>query len=177
MPTRRATPLRQVLLMGSVTSKVLAGVQCPVFTGFPHGFVSNIPLFQSIVCAIDLGPTTDRVLGWASELASAFKARLTVVHAAPSPGEAAADYIDDAWRRTLIPRLEQRAREVVYRSGSGARVEVEAGPVSAVIVSVMQRNLGDLLVIGRGTSVDLLGRLRANAWDLIRQSPCPVLSV
>ena len=34
MPTRRASPLRQVLRMGSVTSKVLADVNCPVVTGF-----------------------------------------------------------------------------------------------------------------------------------------------
>jgi hypothetical protein len=32
-------------------------------------------------------------------------------------------------------------------------------------------------VIGRGSAAGVYGRLRANAYTLIRQSPCPVVSV
>jgi PTS system mannitol-specific IIC component len=34
-----------------------------------------------------------------------------------------------------------------------------------------------LLGIGRGSAAGMFGRLRANAYAIIRQSPCPVLSV
>jgi hypothetical protein len=35
----------------------------------------------------------------------------------------------------------------------------------------------DLLVIGRGSAAGMFGRLRTNAYAIIRQSPCPVVSV
>jgi len=35
----------------------------------------------------------------------------------------------------------------------------------------------DLLVIGRGSASGVFGRLRTNAYAIIRQSPCPVLSI
>jgi nucleotide-binding universal stress UspA family protein len=34
----------------------------------------------------------------------------------------------------------------------------------------------DLVVIGRGKLQEALGRLRTNAYAIIRQSPCPVVS-
>ena len=35
----------------------------------------------------------------------------------------------------------------------------------------------DLLVIGRGADAGILGRLTGRAYSIIRQSPCPVVSV
>jgi nucleotide-binding universal stress UspA family protein len=35
----------------------------------------------------------------------------------------------------------------------------------------------DALVIGRGSAAGLFGRLRSNAYAIIRQAPCPVVSV
>jgi nucleotide-binding universal stress UspA family protein len=35
----------------------------------------------------------------------------------------------------------------------------------------------NLLVIGRGSASGIFGRLRANAYSIIRESPCPVVSV
>jgi nucleotide-binding universal stress UspA family protein len=35
----------------------------------------------------------------------------------------------------------------------------------------------DLLVIGRGADAGILGRLTGHAYSIIRQSPCPVVSV
>jgi hypothetical protein len=35
----------------------------------------------------------------------------------------------------------------------------------------------DLVVIGRGVMHSTFGRLRTQSYDIIRQSPCPVLSL
>jgi hypothetical protein len=51
------------------------------------------------------------------------------------------------------------------------------GPIGESIGDAVKRNKGDLLVIGRGVIEERLGRLRTNAYDIIRSSPCPVLSV
>jgi nucleotide-binding universal stress UspA family protein len=51
---------------------------------------------------------------------------------------------------------------------------VEGNPPEAA--SALCRSVGArMLVIGRGSPAD--GRLRPNAYSIIRQSPCPVLSV
>jgi nucleotide-binding universal stress UspA family protein len=45
------------------------------------------------------------------------------------------------------------------------------------IAAAVESHHADLLIIGRGSVQGVLGRLRTNAHELIRQSRCPVLSV
>ena len=58
-----------------------------------------------------------------------------------------------------------------------AEIAVEGGDPPRVICQVAAANHADLLVIGRGSAAGLFGRLRTNAYAIIRQSPCPVVSV
>jgi len=46
-----------------------------------------------------------------------------------------------------------------------------------VVCRTAERVQADLLVIGRGSAAGIFGRLRTNAYAIIRQSPCPVVSV
>ena len=54
---------------------------------------------------------------------------------------------------------------------------VAAGEVGNVIRQAAVQHKADLVVIGRGHLGETLGRLRTNAYAVIRQSPCPVISV
>ena len=54
---------------------------------------------------------------------------------------------------------------------------IETGDPPAMICSAAGRLSADVLVIGRGSAAGVFGRLRANAYGIIRQSPCPVVSV
>ncbi|PYT19848.1 MAG: hypothetical protein DMG58_35355 [Acidobacteria bacterium] len=56
-------------------------------------------------------------------------------------------------------------------------VDVHGGEVAHVIRCAAQRLRADLVIIGRNSENGLVGRLRANAYSIIRQSPCPVASV
>ena len=57
-----------------------------------------------------------------------------------------------------------------------ASIYIQEGDI-AKEVCCFARSIGaDLLVIGRGPH-DADGRLRSNAYAIIRQAPCPVLSV
>ena len=47
-------------------------------------------------------------------------------------------------------------------------------PNTTIVAAEMK---ADLLVIGRGAADEDGGRLAANAYAIIRQSPCPVISV
>jgi nucleotide-binding universal stress UspA family protein len=177
MPTRGANPLRRILLLGSVTAKVLAAVECPVITGVGLRPDAAGLQLKNVVCAIDLGPATDRILCWGAKLARDFGAAVTVVHATPNVGEAAADFFDESWRATLVARLSDRIEERLRSVNQDARIVIKTGSPPRIVSAVAQESEADMLVIGRGSSNDLLGRLQANAYDIIRLSQCPVISV
>jgi nucleotide-binding universal stress UspA family protein len=177
MPTRGSGPLRRWLFIGSVTAKVLASAECPVLTGLSFPEAGEEIMVRRVVCAVDLGATSEGVLHWAWNVAQRYDAALTVVHAAAAAGEANQDYFDESWRSTLITRLRQRICEITREAGIEAEILVEAGNAPAVVAGAANRMRADLVVIGRSTANGLLGRLRANAYDIIRRSPCPVISV
>ena len=61
--------------------------------------------------------------------------------------------------------------------GVEAPVLLQAGDPAQVVTNLALRERADVLVIGRGSAAGVFGRLRANAYAIIRQSPCPVVSV
>lgn len=178
MPTRGTTAFRQ-LLLGSVTAAVLHDVGCPVWTTAHCIDGGPIPDgYRSIVCAVDLGPLTATVLKTAAAFAGSFEAELHVVHSVPGidprfesgPANRAHAFLVDSARRDY-PAIAAAA-------GVDRPLEVvEEVELAAGINQAAARHHADLLVIGRGVVQGVLGRLRTNAHDLIRQSRCPVLSV
>jgi hypothetical protein len=81
MPTHGYGVFRRFLL-GSVTSKVLHDLSCPMLTGAhlaEQGGTGKIAI-SNIVCAIDRGVESRDTLEWASKLAADFQAALSVVH-------------------------------------------------------------------------------------------------
>ena len=103
-----------------------------------------------------------KVFESAMEFADEYRANLTVVHANGS------ERIDHARRK-----LE----ELTAPFGTKAAVVVEQGEVSNVVASTATKLPADMLVIGRSPSPGVFGRLRTHAYPIIRQSPCPVISV
>lgn len=177
MPTRGRGPLQRWLLIGSVTMKVLHQAECAVLAGVDFGRRQAAFDLNHVVCAVDLGPQSERVLCWGWGLAREMRARLTVVHAAPGVGESAMDFFDENWRVTLRSRLRSKIAELEKQTGVEGDIVVEEGDPHKVVASVARRLDAGLVVIGRGVSGDLLGRLRAHAYEIIRQSPCPVVSI
>jgi nucleotide-binding universal stress UspA family protein len=153
LSTHGLGPLRRFLI-GSVTAKVLHDAHCPVLTGAhlnPHPESKPVQ-FAKILCAIDSGPNSERALAWAVQFAADFEARLEVVHVAGDgipkpPGIGAADF------------------------------HILEGEVAKAVCAFASASGSDLLVIGRGDQDDSAGRLRTNAYAMIGQSPCPVVSV
>jgi nucleotide-binding universal stress UspA family protein len=178
MPTHGYGPFRRFIL-GSVTAKVLHDADCPVFTGvhLEEGPREPASLFRSILCAVDLGPQSQRVLAWAAGLAGELNAHLHVVHALPEAQAGGAEYLDQGWRINL----ERSARETVAKllgdSGTPAKIVLDSGDVSKVVRNAAATVEADLVVIGRHADSGILGRLRTHSYAIIRESPCPVISV
>ena len=156
------------LILGSTSAKVLHDADCPVWTGV---HLENAPPLeavacQRILCAVDLKPSSARVLDWACHLAGEYQAELTLVHV--TPGSETQHARSEARRA-----LEDLQKAAACRAG----VRVEAGDVSKVVAHLAGELKADLLVIGRKSEAGVLGRLEMTAYSIIRQSPCPVVSV
>jgi nucleotide-binding universal stress UspA family protein len=156
------------LILGSTSAKVLHDADCPVWTGV---HLEDAPPLEAvacdrIVCAVDLKPASSRVLDWAARLAEEYQAELTLVHVVPR------DETRDACRgaREALERLQEETR-------ARAVVRMETGEVSRVVAELSGELNADLLVIGRKAEAGVLGRLEMTAYSIIRQSPCPVVSV
>ena len=177
MPTHGYGPFRRFIL-GSNTAKVLHDADCPVWTGvhLEEGRAADAAPWKSILCAIDLGPQSAKTLAWADWFRKEFNARLTVIHAT-APGPDIVDESQRTWRTQVREAAETELQLIQRETGAEAELFLEAGEPAQVICSEALRVQADLLVIGRGSAAGVFGRLRANAYSIIRQSPCPVVSV
>ena len=173
MPTHGYGRFRRFIL-GSNTAKVLHDADCPVWTGvhIEHNPAQTPAPFRNVLCGVDLGPQSEKALAWAAMLAAKCGAKLSLIHAtgaAPgSSGERRSD-IDEAAAR----EMERLRRAVDVEAGFVA----EPGEPAAALCAAAARLEADALVIGRGSAAGVFGRLRTNAYAIIRQSPCPVVSV
>jgi nucleotide-binding universal stress UspA family protein len=178
MPTHGYGPFRRFIL-GSVTAKVLHDADCPVLTGVhmdaPPG--SHDIAFRTIVCAVDLGPQSRKTLAWASRMASEFSARLLLAHAIPCIEARPGEYFDQGLGAEVFKGAREELEKLEEGMHAPAEIVVEGGDPPRVICQVASSNQADLLVIGRGSAAGLFGRLRTNAYAIIRESPCPVVSV
>jgi nucleotide-binding universal stress UspA family protein len=73
--------------------------------------------------------------------------------------------------------VEDDLARLQQRFGTTAELVVEPGDPPKVVCAIAAKIQAGLLVIGRGSAAGVFGRLRTNAYALIRQSPCPVVSV
>jgi len=177
MPTHGYGLFRSMLL-GSVTAKVLHDAACPVWTGvhMEDAPAASIALSQ-VMCAVDLTENSIPIMQFASGLAKEFGAKLWLVHAVPGAEAGPEKYFD----ADLQAYLEQEARKEIAtmqeKAGVNAQLCLGAGEVPHVVRNAAQHHAANLLVIGRGHATRTLGRLRTNVYSIIRQSPCPVISV
>ncbi len=178
LPTHGHGPFRRFLL-GSVTAKVLHDAACPVWTGV---HLEQAPPIESVtgsivVCGVDLGPQGAPVVRYAARMAEEFRAGFVVVHALPALEAAAGECFSSHWRAALENQACSRIEDLLAEAGARAEVLVACGDPPRVLRCAAERRRAALVVIGRGSAAGVFGRLRANAYAILRESPCPVLSV
>lgn len=179
MPTRGRGRFRTALL-GSVTAKTLHDAECPVWTD-AHAEAPPYPgstEWRNVVCAIDTTDEAPRVIRYAKEIASTYGARIHLVHAAPPPLETRPEkYFDRDFEIFLKDMACKTIGALQNAAGTDFRLCIEAGKVSRVVADAAQEDEADLVLIGRGGLPLFGGRLRTNVYAIVRDSPCPVLSV
>lgn len=177
MPTHGYGPFRRFIL-GSNTAKVLHDADCPVWTGvhLEQAPPASADSLRSVLCCVDLGAQSSKTLCWAAMLAREFGARLTLLHVT-TPDASSGDDVEADRRAGIRASAERELQRLERFVNVEAELAVEAGDPANVICSAAQRLEADALVIGRGSAAGVFGRLRTNAYAIIRQSPCPVVSV
>jgi len=177
MPTHGYGTFRRFIL-GSVTAKVLHDADCPVWTGV-HLEAHSIDevRMRTVAVAIDLGPQSERAIMWAVRFAEAMKAQLIILHAMPSLEGRTGDYYDPEWQQQVENAARDEVAELQQRLHTQAEVRMDSGDPASTVCELAREAGADLLVIGRGSASGVFGRLRANAYSIIRMSACPVVSV
>jgi nucleotide-binding universal stress UspA family protein len=176
--------------LGSVAEDVIRRAPCPVLT-VPRGSRPAAAMgapFRSVVCALDLGPSSAATLEAALSLSIRSQAATAVVHVLEDvPEEASrmrlrlgapwfAAYRDAAARQAGA-RLHELLPEEV-RSACAVEEFLLPGKPSRRIVRLAREREADLVVMGahgaRPMQVTLFG---STAAKVVRESACPVLTV
>jgi nucleotide-binding universal stress UspA family protein len=174
--------------LGSVTAKILHDADCPVFTSVHQAdaLPDEPRSFRKVLCAVDLCPQSAITLAWASQFADEFHAELTIVHITPSTEGRAGEYFDperhghwamEARQHEFMAQALRKVEAMQKSAGTNAAVLVDDSiDVPTAVCSAAAQIEADLVVVGRGSSAGI-ERLRTKVYSIVRQSPCPVVSV
>ena len=177
--------------LGSVAEQVIRTAPCPVLT-VPRG--SRPPRgpgeapFRSVLCALDLGPSSALTLEYALSLALRARAAATVLYAMEDVPEAAHRMqlrLGAPWFAAYRDAVEKEARACLrqllpeeVRAACAVEEIVVPGKARRQIVRVAGEREADLVVMGvhgaRPLQVTLFG---STAARVVREAPCPVLTV
>ena len=174
MPTHRYGGFK-LLLLGSVTNTVLHEAHCPVWTAthteqFCGSCSQNI---AQIVCGIDLSPSSTALVRISCELGNQYGATVRLVHAVAS--DLLAD--DAPFQRLLLDTAEQKLAELQVAAQTHLESYVWPGSTAEVMREAALQAGAQLMIVGRGHARSSLGGLRSDLQTIIRESPCPVLSI
>jgi len=177
VPTRGYGVFRR-LLLGSTTAKLLHDAKCPILTG-KHlenaaGFEASQP--SRILCAVDLGETSERVVGWARDFGGQIGADITIAHIVLTPEGARQRPGDTDLTAAICESDENRLRQLAKQAGVAAHIIARAAAdIRKAVCDLAISTDAGLVVLGRGERVG--ARLKPTTYSIIAHSPCPVASV
>lgn len=178
MPTHGYGTFRRALL-GSVTAKILYDAKVPVWTAAhaPEPSHRAHPQPRHILCALGLKPESRHTLEFAIELAADTGATVEVAYAAPE-GETEPVFAEKQMHQLVVEAAHNQLLKIQEQAASDVEAIVDGGSIAHMVRTVAIEKRSDLVVVGRGCGHGaLLGRLRSHAYDIVREAPCPVMSV
>jgi nucleotide-binding universal stress UspA family protein len=177
MPTRGLGVFRR-LLLGSVTAKVLHDVSCAVWTGVHSPGADGKPQvpYRTILCAVNADDEAASVMKAASLLAAEYGAQLSIVHVVELPA-GSWDIDISPYRNAVQSAARNRIMSTRAELGIEAPVLILDGPPPESIRNIALDRQADLVVVGRGHAQDAVGRIWSQLYSVVRDSPCPIISV
>ena len=178
MPTHGYGPFRE-LLLGSITAKVLHDSHSPVWTAVHAKEIAehSPEQWKRMLCAVDTDDRDLSVLQWAAEFACGQQAELKLVHAIPGTNAAVTEENAPRAYRFLFDLAREQLASMQARAGTKLEVCLLGGQAGDVVRRTAIEYDTDLILIGRGVMQEAFGRLRTRAYAIIREAPCPVISI
>ena len=163
-------------LMGSIAERVFRASPVPVLTIGPHLKSAHrhyVP--RHIMLAAEFTPACEAAARFACALAREHEATVTVLHVIDErDGHATAH--PERMKAPIAAELAAFFEESL--EGTRFECRVETGPVVPTIIKATTDLEADLLVTGVRPSPPLLQRfIWPNAYAIVRDSPCPVVTV
>jgi len=177
MPTHGRGPFRAAL-PGSIASKVLHDAACPVWTAAHTDYLPPGRHLEwgKIVCAIGLSPESGDLLARVRELHETLGGAVHLVHAVPGEEAFPQRLMDQEFACELRRHAAEAVEEIQRRAGTGFEVSIETGDVPKAVARYACNSGADLVIAGRGRD-HRRGGLHSHTYGIVRDAPCPVLSI
>jgi nucleotide-binding universal stress UspA family protein len=176
MPTHGYGPFRSFML-GGVTTRVLHRAHCPLWTSAHREAAAKTPGIRKILCAVDLRTQRIDLIHATVALAKKFSAEAALVCSIPVQDAGPMANFGADFDQVLAQTAKTDMAALQQKAGTSLKAWVENGPVEQVVQAIAVDYAADLIVIGRGSVQRPLGRLASHAYAIIRNAPCPVLSL
>jgi len=177
LPTHGRGAVRRFLL-GSVTAKLMHDLTTVVWTGVHSAVAEHQPgiPYRSIVCALDKSDEAEGVLRSAAAFADSYGAKLLLVHVVETP-PGAWDVDFEPYKKDLMDAADQWLGEIKRTVGRDVPHNVvDAAMADGIRQSAIEKK-ADLVIVGRGHAQGAFGRMWSRLYPVVRESPCPVLSI
>jgi nucleotide-binding universal stress UspA family protein len=177
LPTHGRGAVRR-LLLGSVTAKVLHDVSAAVWTSTGTAAARHVshPAYQKVLCAVDIAGEAAEILTAAAAIASSYRAELHIVHAVEMPVVSMeASFVP--YEQEIMQAAEDSMRNLKGKLNIDAPHTVIRGYVPEAVCDEAARIQADLIVVGRGHVQGAVSRVWSQLYGIVRQAPCPVLSI
>jgi nucleotide-binding universal stress UspA family protein len=168
-------------LVGSTTAKLIHDLSCPVMTGV---HLTDHPPFRpgpyrTVVCALGMHEAahSEQVLRWAADFAGEWQAALHVVHVPPAIDWGAGEWFPVDTQELIRTASRERLGKLLTAVGCKAELHVDGLEPISYANEVIERTDADVLIVGRSVGHGALGGVRTNAYAMIREAACPVISV
>jgi nucleotide-binding universal stress UspA family protein len=174
------------LVLGSVAEKVMDKAPCPVLT-VPYAAQGSpdTPVFRRVLCGVDFSEASRRAVEFATSLAEEANGRLILLHSIEWPiGDrhpTHATFGVNLYRQSLLTDARARLAALVpAEARDWCQVDARAASdePAAELLRLAAAERADLIVVGADRPRPIDRMLFGSVAPLvIRQAPCPVLTV
>ena len=168
-------------LLGGGAARIVNSADCSVWTpghaaNSSYGYVPN-PEPKTVLAALDLMPTASELLCFVRRFCDERRIRPELIHSVAMPVAVPMRRFDYEYRDYLIGKGQTGLKWLQQEAGTDYPVCVAPGEIAGLIRGTALRQQADLLIMGRGPAQHLRGRLNGHSYSILRECPCPVLSI
>ena len=138
------------LLLGSVTSKILHDVHCPVWTAAHAQKQHAQELPRKILCALDGSDKSLALAQWAADFSRQAGASLQLLHVVRPISDWLALESEQALQEELRTEARTRIEALLKPAGPDLPLRIAVGEIVQTITEEARQEGADLIVLGRG---------------------------